>query len=64
MRRLNNLMLLLLLGCISTSGLWAQNENSYAVNFRYGTEQFDANAREFSSMLQLNANETYNGKFY
>lgn len=64
MQRLNNLILLLVLVGFSYSGLWAQSSDAYAVNFRYGTQQFEANAAEFSSRMQLQSNEIYNGKFY
>lgn len=64
MQRFYQLCLLLLGSCLLSPNLWAQNSNSYQVNFRYGAENFEANASEFSSMLQLGQHEIYGGKFY
>jgi len=63
MRNLNKLCLLLL-AFLFTTGLFAQQESDYAVHFRYGKTQFDANAASLTSMLQLNPDEIYKGKFY
>jgi PKD repeat protein len=63
MQRFNLLSLLLLGCCLFSPNLWAQNSN-YQVNFRYGAVNFEANATDFNSMLQLGQNEIYGAKFY